>query len=71
MIEEREFWAKLVRELQEIFTLERIAEEIGLSVRQVSNIKDGDKPKGLAAVKLHRFHAEHRTQVHGICGESQ
>ena len=63
MSEEQEKWRRMVDELNEKFTLEYIANEIGLSVRQVSNIKAGDKPKGFSAIKLYLFHAKHRTPV--------
>lgn len=70
-------FALMVCELQDKFTLAYIGNEIGLSERQVSNIKKGDKPKGMAAIKLYLFHAKHRTQVqpdrtavHGAEGEN-
>lgn len=53
----------MVDELNEKFTLEYIANEIGVSVRQVTNIKAGDTPKGFTAIRLYMFHAKHRTSV--------
>ena len=66
MSEEQQYWARLIQELQEKFTLEYIAEEIGVSVRQVSNWKTGDRPLGMNAIKLYLFHAKHGTTVQGI-----
>ena len=63
MTEEQEYWRRLLDDLNERFTLEVIATRIGLSVSQISNIKNGDRPTGLAAVRLFRFHMEHRTTV--------
>lgn len=52
-------------ELRERFTVSYIAEEIGVSDRQVCNWQAGaDVPKGMNAVRLHAFHAKHRTVVH-------
>lgn len=57
-------FARMVGELQSWgVTLARIAEEIGISERQVSNVKNGDRPKGESAVKLYLFHMKHRTAV--------
>ena len=64
MSEEQEKWAAMVQELQDAkVTLERIAEEVGVTVRQVSNWKTGDRPLGMHAVKLHLLHVKHRTIV--------
>lgn len=63
MSEEQAYWRRIVDELNEKFTLGYIAKEIKVSVRQVTNIKQGDRPKGLVAVRLYVFHMKHRTQV--------
>lgn len=63
MSEEQERWRQMVVELNALFTIEYIAQEIGVSTRQVSNIKNGDRPKGFVAIKLHLFHDKHRTRV--------
>lgn len=63
MSEEQEKWRRMVDELNEKFTLEYIAHEIGVTVRQVTNIKGGDKPKGFVAIRLYLFHDKHRTRV--------
>lgn len=61
MSEEGQYWRRLIEELQASgFTLERIAEAIGVSDRQVSNWKNGDRPKGLNALNLYSFHVKHR-----------
>jgi DNA-binding transcriptional regulator YiaG len=64
--EESKFWLRVLSELRARFTLEYLAEEIGVSVRQVSNWQAGDKPKGMNAVRLYLFHMKHGTAVHGI-----
>jgi predicted transcriptional regulator len=62
--EEEMNFGLMVAELQKLgVTLERIADELGISDRQVSNIKAGDRPKGETAVKLYLFHMKHRTAV--------
>lgn len=61
--EEQEYWRRLVDDLNEKFTLEYLAREFGVSERQVSNWKSGDRPKGLTAIKVYTFHMKHRTQV--------
>lgn len=53
----------MVEELNQKFTLEYIANKIGVTVRQVTNIKAGDKPKGFVAINLYLFHEKHRTAV--------
>lgn len=63
--EEKAQWVKIMGELRERFTVSYIAEEIGVSDRQVCNWQAGaDVPKGMNAVRLHAFHAKHRTVVH-------
>lgn len=61
--EEQQYWRKIIDELNEKFTLQYIASEIGVSERQVSNWKRGDRPIGMNAVRLVTFHAKHRTPV--------
>lgn len=63
MNEEQEYWRRVVDELNEKFTLEFLAKEMGVSERQVSNWKTGAKPLGFTAIKLYLFHAKHRTAV--------
>lgn len=63
IVDEKGYWRGVIEELQIKFTLEYIAAEIGVSERQVSNWKAGDRPKGMRAVKLYLFHAKHRTTV--------
>lgn len=58
MSEEQLQWAAMIEELNEKFTLQYIADEIGVTLRQVSNWKTGDRPKGMKAVKLYLFHAK-------------
>lgn len=60
------YWSNIIAELQASgLTLERIAEEMGVSVRQVSNWKAGSEPKGITAIRLHSLHVKHRTALHG------
>lgn len=63
MTAEHEYWRRLVDELNEKFTLEYLAQEFEVSIRQVTNWKSGDRPKGLTAIRVYLFHAKHRTQV--------
>lgn len=63
MTNEQEYWRRLVDELQDKFSLETIGMEIGVSERQVSNIKTGDRPTGFVALRLFAFHGKHRTMV--------
>jgi transcriptional regulator with XRE-family HTH domain len=66
MSEEQQYWRRLIEELQEVgVTLERIADSIGVSDRQVTNWKAGDRPKGLNALNLYLLHVKHRTGVPG------
>lgn len=72
MSEEQERWRSMLAELCAKFSLEYIAKEIGVSVRQVSNWKNGDRPLGFNAIRLYLFHGKHgtpvqvdRTPVHG------
>lgn len=53
--EEREYWARLVRETQRAsgLTLEALADRLGVTPRDVSYWKSGDRrPTGLVAVKF-------------------
>lgn len=60
---EQEYWRKLIEDLTGKFTLGYIADEIGVSARQVTNIRNGDRPKGWVALRLYLFHMKHGTQV--------
>ena len=63
---EEQFWRGLIADLQSWgVTLEKIAEELGVSERQVSNWKSGQRPKGLCALNLHAFHGKHRRILQG------
>jgi DNA-binding transcriptional regulator YiaG len=66
MSEEQQYWQRLINELQGWkVTLEMIAEELGVSDRQVSNWKAGQRPTGITAVKLYLFHMKHRRVIQG------
>lgn len=65
MSEEQEYWRRLIDELNEKFTLEYIAHEAGVTVRQVSNWKQGDRPLGFKAIKLYLLHARVFHGKHG------
>lgn len=59
-------WAGMVADLQAWgVTLEMIAEELGVSDRQVSNWKAGQRPTGMTAVKLYLLHGKHRRTIQG------
>jgi hypothetical protein len=61
--QEKDFWLRMITDLNEKFTLHYLAQEFGVSERQVSNWKCGDRPKGFTAIKVYLFHAKHRTRV--------
>jgi hypothetical protein len=64
--EEEQYWRNIIQELQDWkITLEMIAEHLGVSERQVSNWKNGQRPKGLVALNLHAFHGKHRRILQG------
>lgn len=66
MNEEKEHWRRLIDELQSWgVTLGRIAEHLGVSERQVTNWKNGQRPTGLIAVRLTMFHDEQGRVLHG------
>lgn len=66
MSDEQTKWLEIVNDLQAWgVTLEMIAEELGVSDRQVSNWKTGDRPKGMTAVRLYLLHGKRRTQIQG------
>jgi transposase len=59
MEDETGYWRQVICDLQDNgMTLEKIAEYMGVSDRQVSNWKNGDRPKGLTALKLYMLHVE-------------
>ena len=60
MTDERERWQQMVIDLNQLFSLQFIANEVRVSVRQVSNWKAGsDRPIGMNAVRLYMFHLKH------------
>ena len=62
----------MIQDLQDLgITLAMIAEHIGVSERQVSNWKTGDRPLGESAINLYLFHMEHRNAVHRIAVHSE
>jgi hypothetical protein len=66
MSEEQQYWLKAMRELRVDFSVEYIAQRIGVTVRQVYNISNGARPIGQAAVKLAAFHAEHCSGLQAV-----
>lgn len=71
MSEEQEYWKRLVQELQNIgVTLEMISEHLGVGLRTVSSWKEGHRPTGLIALKLHAFHMERRRVLQGNLSHS-
>jgi transcriptional regulator with XRE-family HTH domain len=66
MSEEQKYWARLIQELQDWgITLERIAEYLNVSDRQVSYWKSGQRPTGLLAINLYMFHDKQRRVLQG------
>lgn len=66
MSEEQQYWRGLIADLQGWgVTIEKIAEHLGVSDRQVSNWKAGQRPTGLLALNLHAFHMKHRRILQG------
>ena len=66
MSEEQQYWSKLIQELQDWgITLEKIAEHLNVSDRQVSYWKAGQRPTGLLAINLYRFHEKRRSFLQG------
>lgn len=58
---EFDYWRNLINELQmRGASLERIAEAVGVSTRQVSYWKNGQRPSGLHAVNLVMFHGKQK-----------
>lgn len=66
MSEEQQYWIRAIKELREDFTMEYIAQRIGVTVRQGYNISNGARPIGQAAVRLSAFHMEHRRGLHEV-----
>lgn len=59
------YWSLMIEELQASgVTLATIAAEVGVTIRQVSKWKNGSQPVGVTAIRLYKFHAEHRTSGH-------
>lgn len=63
MSEEQQKFRQMIEDLRSRYTLQTIADEIGVSLRQVTNIINGDRPKGMAAIKLYVFHGKLGTPV--------
>ena len=59
MSDEQLQWARMIEDLQELFTRAYLAQYFGVSERQLANWKTGDRPKGMTAVKVYLFHAKH------------
>lgn len=69
--EEKEHWRMLVQELQDIgVTLEMIAEHLGVGLRTVSSWKEGNRPTGMTALRLHSFHMERCRVLQGNSSHS-
>lgn len=56
---ERDYWRRLVAEVHAAMTYPKIAKAIGVSERQIFNIRNGCRPRGLAAVRLYTLHLKH------------
>lgn len=58
MSTEQEYWARLILELQAVITIAEIAEHVGVNDRQVWRWKDGDRPKGMNAIRVYLLHVK-------------
>lgn len=65
-MDEAAYWRKLILDLQDKFTLEFLAQHFNVSIRQVSNWKTGDRPRGMTAIRIYLFHVKHRTEVQAV-----
>lgn len=63
-IEEKEYWRRLVEELQAVMTIRQMSDALDISERQIANWKTGDRPKGMMAIKVYTLHVKRCTTVH-------
>ena len=56
--EEREYWRKIIQELQAVMTIAQIAEAVMVEPRQVWRWKEGDRPTGMTAIRVYQLHAK-------------
>ena len=54
---EKEYWSRVVGEVLEMsgLTLEELATRMGVSDRQVSNWRLGQRPSGIVAIRFYEF----------------
>lgn len=57
-IDEKERWRCIVLDLQEVMTVAQIAAAVDVEPRQVWRWKDGDRPRGMTAVRLYLLHVK-------------
>ena len=48
----------MVKELCERYSIKYLAQEFGVTERQVSNWRTGDRPLGFTAINVYLFHAK-------------
>lgn len=64
MSEEQQKWRQMVLDLQEVMTIAQIAESLDVAPRQVWRWKEGDRPKGMTAVRLYLLHVKRCPRGH-------
>ena len=62
--EEKQYWRKLIEELQKVMTIRELSDLLDISERQISNWKNGDRPKGMMAIRVYALHVKQCTRVH-------
>jgi transcriptional regulator with XRE-family HTH domain len=67
MIEEEqelERWIRMVSDLRKLLTIEDFAEKVNVTPRTVCNWQSGERPMGLAAIRVYLLHVELCSEVH-------
>lgn len=62
--EERDWWLQMVSDLRDQFTIDYLAEELGVSQRTICNWQNGERPMGMKAVRVYLLHVKHCSAVH-------
>lgn len=71
MSDEQQYWRGLVEDLQGVMTIAQIADEVGVQERQVWRWKTGDRPKGMAAIRVYLLHVKRCPPRQCPAGHSQ
>ncbi len=56
--EENAWWLEMVTELRRHWTIEALADELGVSERTVCNWQNGERPMGMKAVRVYLLHVK-------------